>query len=112
MITYFVVQSCQLNAYFVDAELELGSHLAKAMGDAPNGTFIEAFAFQYGAQSMMAAVDRQCKMICTSHYMLKLCPPVLERHATVPGSCCSAQLGLLMAVCSPARLSAFLCPSI
>lgn len=43
------LQSCQLNAYFVDAELEADSHLAKAMGGgnsstAPNGTFISALA--------------------------------------------------------------------
>ena len=43
------LQSCQLNAYFVDAELVADSHLAKAMGggnssSAPNGTFISALA--------------------------------------------------------------------
>ena len=43
------LQSCQLNAYFVDAELEADSHLAKAMGGgnssaAPNGTFVGALA--------------------------------------------------------------------
>ena len=80
LTTHFVVQSCQLNAYFVDAELELGSHLAQALGGAPNGTFIQAFAFQYGSQSIVAEVDRVGKMTCTPHFMLCWCPLLPAQH--------------------------------
>ena len=47
------MQSCQLNAHFVDAELDVGAHLAKTMGEggdgghsstAPDGTFVSALA--------------------------------------------------------------------